>query len=143
MGHKSFRNGRSLVSYGPALFAQGLMFNVSRLFVRSTSRIGCTDFDLMVECFVSMFRINPHSTDLMRVCLSPQSPIKFRQVLTCALHRLITQVRTVSILRYRLHARFVFNRILKRHRSFLFHSERRHDAWANASGSVFAQFRTA
>ncbi|XP_064619782.1 neurofibromin-like isoform X5 [Lineus longissimus] len=50
-----------------------------------------SDVELMIDCFVSCFRIAPHNTDLLKVCLNQASPSVFHIVLVNSLHRIITQ----------------------------------------------------
>jgi len=70
---------------------QSLLFNTSKPFSRSQNCVN-QDVDLMVDCFVSCFRITPHNNDLLKVCLNPASPTMFHFVLVNVLHRIITQV---------------------------------------------------
>nr|XP_046149876.1 neurofibromin-like [Oncorhynchus gorbuscha] len=48
------------------------------------------DVDLMIDCFVSCFRINPHNNQHFKVCLASASPSTFHFVLVNSLHRIIT-----------------------------------------------------
>ena len=75
---------------------QSLLFNTSKPFSRSQN-CGSQDVDLMVDCFVSCFRITPHNNDLLKVCLNAASPTMFHYVLVNVLHRIITQVSIVSL----------------------------------------------
>ena len=50
------------------------------------------DYDIYVDCFVSCFRIIPHNTDVLKVCLNTHSPPMYQLILVTALHRIITQV---------------------------------------------------
>ncbi len=45
------------------------------------------DIDLMIDCFVSCFRINPHNNEALKVCLNPHSPPTFHFVLVASLYR--------------------------------------------------------
>ena len=67
-----------------------LLFNPSKTFSRSSS--GSQDVDLMIDCFLSCFRITPHNNDLLKICLNTQSPPTFHFVLVNVLYRIITQV---------------------------------------------------
>ncbi|XP_064425136.1 neurofibromin [Latimeria chalumnae] len=68
---------------------KNLLFNPSKLFSRGA---GCqnADVDLMIDCFVSCFRINPHNNQHFKICLAPSSPSTFHYVLVNSLHRIIT-----------------------------------------------------
>ena len=74
---------------------QSLLFNTSKPFSRSQNCVS-QDVDLMVDCFVSCFRITPHNNDLLKVCLNAVSPTMFHFVLVSVLHRIITQVDCVA-----------------------------------------------
>ena len=71
---------------------QQLLFNPTKPFSRGPTCIS-QDVDLMIDCFLSCFRITPHNNDLLKICLSQQSPSTFHFVLVNVLHRIITQVR--------------------------------------------------
>lgn len=47
---------------------KGLIFNPAKPFARNQATV-LQDADLMTDCFVSLFRITPHSTDAIKVCL--------------------------------------------------------------------------
>ncbi|XP_053097469.1 neurofibromin isoform X2 [Pangasianodon hypophthalmus] len=66
-----------------------LLFNPAKPFSRGA---GCqsADVDLMIDCFVSCFRINPHNNQQFKVCLASSSPSTFHFVLVNSLHRIIT-----------------------------------------------------
>ena len=51
------------------------------------------DVDLMIDCFLANFRINPHNNDTLKVCLNTSSPSLYHHVLVSALFRIITQPR--------------------------------------------------
>jgi neurofibromin 1 len=72
---------------------QNLLFNPSKPFSRGVSCMQ-QDVDLMIDCFLSRFRITPHNNDLLKVCLNQHSPPTFHFVLVNVLHRIITQVRS-------------------------------------------------
>ncbi|XP_074643053.1 neurofibromin-like [Tubulanus polymorphus] len=69
-----------------------LLFNQAKPFSRGQQYIS-QDIDLMIDCFVSCFRITPHNNDILKVCLNQQAPSTFHFVLVNALHRIITQTR--------------------------------------------------
>ncbi|GFX02303.1 neurofibromin [Trichonephila clavipes] len=69
-----------------------LLFNPCKPFCRSQATIN-QDVDLMIDCFVSCFRINPHNNEALKVCLNLNSPSTFHFVLVSSLHRIITQTR--------------------------------------------------
>jgi len=69
-----------------------LLFKMEKPF----SRGGCNlkeDIDLMIDCFLANFRINPHNNDTLKVCLNTTSPSLYHHVLVSALYRIITQPR--------------------------------------------------
>ncbi|XP_022522707.1 neurofibromin isoform X3 [Astyanax mexicanus] len=68
---------------------KALLFNPTKPFSRGT---GCqsADVDLMIDCFVSCFRINPHNNQHFKVCLASSSPPTFHFVLVNSLHKIIT-----------------------------------------------------
>ncbi|XP_060751523.1 neurofibromin isoform X2 [Tachysurus vachellii] len=68
---------------------KALLFNPSKPFSRGA---GCqsADVDLMIDCFVSCFRINPHNNQQFKVCLASSSSSIFHIVLVNSLHRIIT-----------------------------------------------------
>ncbi|CAH1800649.1 unnamed protein product [Owenia fusiformis] len=68
------------------------LFNPQKVFSRGQQNIG-QDVDLMIDCFVSCFRITPHNKDLLKICLAQSSPSTLHYVLVNALHRIITQPR--------------------------------------------------
>ncbi|KAK2156732.1 hypothetical protein LSH36_206g01021 [Paralvinella palmiformis] len=68
-----------------------LLFNPSKPFSRPNNV--SQDVDLMIDCFLSCFRITPHNNDLLKVCLNQHSPPTFHFVLVNVLHRIITQPR--------------------------------------------------
>ncbi|CAM4729486.1 unnamed protein product [Leuciscus chuanchicus] len=68
---------------------KGLLFNPAKPFSRGAGSQSA-DVDLMIDCFVSCFRINPHNNQQFKVCLAPSSPPTFHFVLVNSLHRIIT-----------------------------------------------------
>ncbi|XP_042235752.1 neurofibromin-like isoform X1 [Homarus americanus] len=71
---------------------KNLLFNVVKPFSRGQSFI-CQDVDLMIDCFVSLFRILPHNNEALKVCLNPNSASSYHFVLVSSLYRIITQPR--------------------------------------------------
>ncbi|XP_067128062.1 neurofibromin isoform X2 [Centruroides vittatus] len=71
-----------------------LLFNPSKPFCRNQNTVN-QDIDLMIDCFVSCFRINPHNNEALKVCLNPSSPPTYHFVLVSSLYRIITQPRLV------------------------------------------------
>ncbi|EFX74727.1 hypothetical protein DAPPUDRAFT_307021 [Daphnia pulex] len=57
-----------------------LLFNPGKPFSRGQAYMN-QDIDLMIDCFVSCFRINPHNNEALKVCLNPHSPPTFHYVL--------------------------------------------------------------
>ncbi|XP_005169246.2 neurofibromin isoform X1 [Danio rerio] len=68
---------------------KGLLFNPVKPFSRGAGSQSA-DLDLMIDCFVSCFRINPHNNQQFKVCLASSSPSTFHFVLVNSLHRIIT-----------------------------------------------------
>ncbi|XP_072557475.1 neurofibromin isoform X1 [Paramormyrops kingsleyae] len=68
---------------------KALLFNPTKPFSRGAGSQSA-DVDLMIDCFVSCFRINPHNNQHFKVCLSSSSPPTFHFVLVNSLHRIIT-----------------------------------------------------
>ncbi|XP_074600003.1 neurofibromin 1 isoform X2 [Brevipalpus obovatus] len=69
-----------------------LLFNPSKPFSRTQSTV-IQDVELMIDCFVSIFRITPHNNEVLKVCLNPNSPLIYHFVLVCSLYRIVTQPR--------------------------------------------------
>lgn len=69
-----------------------LLFNPCKPFCRNQATFN-QDVDLMIDCFVSCFRINPHNNEALKVCLNLNSPSTYHYVLVCSLYRIITQPR--------------------------------------------------
>lgn len=74
------------------LLFQTLLFNPSKLFSRGQNYM-YQDMDLMIDCFVSCFRIQPHSNEALKVCLNLTSPWTYHFVLVRSLYRIVTQPR--------------------------------------------------
>ncbi|XP_039612599.1 neurofibromin isoform X2 [Polypterus senegalus] len=68
---------------------KALLFNPPKPFSRGAGSQNA-DVDLMIDCFVSCFRINPHNNQHFKVCLASSSPPTFHFVLVNSLHRIIT-----------------------------------------------------
>ncbi|XP_063809726.1 neurofibromin isoform X4 [Pseudophryne corroboree] len=68
---------------------KNLLFNPSKPFSRGAGNQNA-DVDLMIDCLVSCFRINPHNNQHFKICLAPPSPSTFHYVLVNSLHRIIT-----------------------------------------------------
>uniref|UniRef100_A0A4W5KLB6 Neurofibromin n=1 Tax=Hucho hucho TaxID=62062 RepID=A0A4W5KLB6_9TELE len=68
---------------------KALLFNPAKPFSRGAGSQNA-DVDLMIDCFVSCFRINPHNNQHFKVCLVSSSPPTFHFVLVNSLHRIIT-----------------------------------------------------
>ncbi|KAJ6657871.1 hypothetical protein lerEdw1_001791 [Lerista edwardsae] len=66
---------------------KNLLFNPSKPFSRGNQN---ADIDLMIDCLVSCFRINPHNNQHFKTCLAQNSPSNFQYVLVNSLHRIIT-----------------------------------------------------
>lgn len=69
-----------------SLLGQVLLFNPGKPFSRGQAYMN-QDIDLMIDCFVSCFRINPHNNEALKVCLNPHSPPTFHYVLVASLYR--------------------------------------------------------
>ncbi|XP_053200312.1 neurofibromin-like isoform X2 [Panonychus citri] len=69
-----------------------LLFNPTKPFNRTQATVS-QDVELMIECFVSIFRITPHNNEVLKVCLNPLSPLIYHFVLVCSLYRIVSQTR--------------------------------------------------
>lgn len=63
---------------------KALLFNVSKPFSRGGA-YNVQDIDLMIDCWVSCFRIKPHNNEALKVCLSLTSPSVFHFVIVSSL----------------------------------------------------------
>ena len=63
-----------------------LLFNPNKPFSRGQSM----DMDLMIDCFVSCFRIKPHSNEIFKVCLNLNSASTYQFVLISSLYRFVS-----------------------------------------------------
>lgn len=61
-----------------------LLFNVSKPFSRGQG-YNAQDIDLMIDCWVSCFRIKPHNNEALKVCLSLSSPPAYHFVIVSSL----------------------------------------------------------
>ncbi|XP_077338543.1 neurofibromin isoform X5 [Lithobates pipiens] len=68
---------------------KNLLFNPSKPFSRGATNQNA-DVDLMIDCLVSCFRINPQNNQHFKICLAQSSPSTFHYVLVNSLHRIIT-----------------------------------------------------
>ena len=75
---------------------QVLLFNPGKPFTRGQAYMN-QDIDLMIDCFVSCFRINPHNNEALKVCLNPNSPPTFHFVLVASLYRFVTTAHHTTI----------------------------------------------
>jgi len=71
---------------------KNLLFKIEKPFSRGGPYLK-EDVDLMIDCFLANFRINPHNNDTLKVCLNTNSPSLYHHVLVSALYRIITQPR--------------------------------------------------
>ncbi|XP_054264930.1 neurofibromin isoform X3 [Macrosteles quadrilineatus] len=71
---------------------KALLFNPSKPFSRGQNYI-FHDMDLMIDCFVSCFRIKPHNNEVIKICLNATNPSTFHYVLVSSLYKIITQPR--------------------------------------------------
>ncbi|XP_015607506.1 neurofibromin isoform X2 [Cephus cinctus] len=69
-----------------------LLFNPCKPFSRGQNYI-VQDIDLMIDCFVSCFRIKPHNNEVLKVCLNLNFPATYQFVLVSSLYKIITQPR--------------------------------------------------
>ncbi|CAG0920975.1 unnamed protein product [Notodromas monacha] len=67
---------------------KAILFNPSKPFCRGNQQ---HDIELMVDCFVSIFRISRVNDDALKHCLLPTSPPSFHFVLVLSLYKIITQ----------------------------------------------------
>ncbi|XP_040072137.1 neurofibromin [Ixodes scapularis] len=72
-----------------------LLFNPAKPFVRSQATV-TQDVELMIDCFVSCFRINPHNNEALKVCLHAGAGAPswtYHHVLLGSLLRVVSQPR--------------------------------------------------
>ncbi|KAM3956254.1 LOW QUALITY PROTEIN: neurofibromin 1 [Aphomia sociella] len=72
---------------------KSLLFNPSKSCARGSLISGYSEFDLMTDCFVSLFRIMPHNNDALKVCLNLNTHISYHYVIVNSLLRIIKQPR--------------------------------------------------
>lgn len=63
-----------------------LLFNPSKPFSRGQNYVA-QDIDLLIDCFVSCFRIKPHNNEVFKVCLNLNSPSIYQFVLISSLYK--------------------------------------------------------
>ncbi|XP_037923398.1 neurofibromin isoform X2 [Hermetia illucens] len=71
---------------------KALLFNPAKPFSRGQG-YNFQDIDLMIDCWVSCFRINPHNIEALKVCLSLSSPPAYHFVIVSSLLRIVKQPR--------------------------------------------------
>ncbi|XP_034936145.1 neurofibromin isoform X2 [Chelonus insularis] len=69
-----------------------LLFNTCKPFSRGQSTIN-QDIDLMIDCFISCFRLRHHSDEVIKSCLNLSAPATYQFVLISSLYRIATQPR--------------------------------------------------
>ena len=75
-----------LIRRSPPGLPQGLLFSTTKPFSRGPSH-QIADVELLIDGFVALFRISPHNNDILKVCLSLQSPTVYHFVLVSSLHK--------------------------------------------------------
>lgn len=63
-----------------------LLFSTSKPFSRGQNYT-TQDVDLIIDCFVSCFRINPHNSEVLKVCLNVNYPSTYQLVLVSSLYK--------------------------------------------------------
>ncbi|XP_055612148.1 neurofibromin isoform X5 [Uranotaenia lowii] len=71
---------------------KALLFNPAKPFSRGQG-YNFQDIDLMIDCWVSCFRIKPHNNEALKVCLSLNSPPAYHFVIVSSLLKIVTQAR--------------------------------------------------
>uniref|UniRef100_A0A336KLD7 CSON013094 protein n=1 Tax=Culicoides sonorensis TaxID=179676 RepID=A0A336KLD7_CULSO len=71
---------------------KSLLFNPSKPFSRGQGYT-LADIDLMIDCWVSCFRIKPHNNETLKVCLLMSSPPSYHFVIVNSLYKIVTQPR--------------------------------------------------
>lgn len=66
------------------------LFNTSKPFARPQNQ---QDVELMIDCFIALFRLTTHNNDLFRICLDQNSPFIFHYVLISSLCQISKQPR--------------------------------------------------
>lgn len=72
---------------------KALLFNPAKPFLRNTQNFSGHDVDLMIDCWMSTFRINPHNNETLKVCLMLSSPSAYHYVIVTSLLRIVVQRR--------------------------------------------------
>ncbi len=65
---------KSLFHWPFCVHAQTLLFNPVKPFSSRGQGFNFQDIDLMIDCWVSCFRIKPHNNEALKVCLLLSSP---------------------------------------------------------------------
>lgn len=86
---KDKRQSASLMR--PSCLFQGLLFNVSKPFSLGSGSLVTTE-DLMVDCFVSSFRINYRNNQHFDMCLQPSSPFIYQLAYVKGTYSIVKQV---------------------------------------------------
>lgn len=63
---------------------KALLFSPTKPFSRGQG-YNVQDIDLMIDCWVSCFRIKPHNNDTLKVCLNLQAPTAYHFVVVSSL----------------------------------------------------------
>jgi len=79
-------NKKKVCVINSLFLSQNLLFSPSKPFSRGQNYIP-HDIDLMIDCFVSCFRIKPHNNEALKVCLNPTSSFLYHYVLISSLYR--------------------------------------------------------
>ncbi|XP_037955193.1 neurofibromin isoform X2 [Teleopsis dalmanni] len=66
---------------------KALLFNPVKPFSRGQG-YNFADIELMIDCWVSSFRLSPHNIEVLKVCLNLSSPQAYHFVIVCSLLRL-------------------------------------------------------
>ncbi|XP_045770385.1 neurofibromin [Maniola jurtina] len=72
---------------------KGLLFNPNKPYARGALNPGYSELDLLSDCFVSLFRIMPHSNDALKTCLNLNTHISYHYIIVNSLLRIIKQPR--------------------------------------------------
>lgn len=67
-------------------YLRALLFNPGKVFSRGQSYVA-EDIDLMIDCFVSFFRIKPHNNEILKICLNLTYPSIHQFVLVSSLYK--------------------------------------------------------
>ncbi|XP_060536829.1 neurofibromin isoform X2 [Cylas formicarius] len=69
---------------------KNFLFNPNKPYSRGQTVL-YQDMDIMIDCFVSVFRIKPHDNEALKVCLTVTSPPTYHFVLIRSLYKIVTQ----------------------------------------------------